>query len=83
MPALLPRFPVNEVTVSLLREALGASLDGSHGVTGAEFSMPRLLEMLSPPVPDVAGCQVVYTRDDVIAALLDELDRLSVGRLVL
>lgn len=74
MPALLPTFPVDEITRAHLREALKATLDENSNVVGAEFSMGRFLEFMSGHVVD-DGCHVVYTRDDVIRALLDEVDR--------
>lgn len=73
MTDLLPTFPVDQITRGLLREALNATLDADFRIVGAEFSMGRLLEFMSGGITD-DGYQVVYTRDDVIRALLDEID---------
>lgn len=85
-------FPVDDVTLNLIYESLGASLDENHEVVGAEFTLSRLLEFLSGydatrsvPMIDEDGSVIegvseypgqMYVKEDVIKALILEVRRL-------
>lgn len=89
----LPPFPTDEVTLAALRHALGASYtcDGTtHRIVGADMNVSQLLNFLSgydrsrlvPLSADGTWVEypgTVYSRDDVIRALLDEVERLRSG----
>lgn len=82
-------FPVDDLTLSALEHALDAAYEvddeGTHTVVGAEFNLTQLLDFLSGYDPaDTASLhgnvsehtQPLYTRDDVIRALIAEVRRL-------
>lgn len=86
----LPPFPVDECTLGNIEHALDARMsvdeEGAHHVAGADFTMPALLNFQSgydPALVEPLGDGIVeyvggelYTRDDVIRALVAEVHRL-------
>lgn len=78
-PELGP-FPVDDATLGVLEHALGASYvvdEDEHEVVGADMTVPKLLDFLSgydeSKVVDGTYPGPVYTRDDVIRALIAEV----------
>lgn len=91
-PGHLGPFPVDDVTLSLVSQALNTHfevIDGEHVISGGEFTLNRLLEFLSgydvhrqdqeiaedgSVVNVYPG--VIYSKEDVIKALINEVLRL-------
>jgi hypothetical protein len=90
MAETLPDFPVDDVMLDLLEHALGGlyEVDDDFGtrLVGADYSLPQLLDFLSgydpeQVVPLGGGIEEyvggpLYTRDDIIRALIAEVRRL-------
>lgn len=87
MSASQPTVPLDDTSLTLLREALGACVDEDGAVVGGEFTLSKLLDFWSGYDPskgtDEDGIAVYdhptlhYT--DVIRALIDELRATRTG----
>lgn len=83
-------FPIDDYSLTLLREACDASLvveeDGTHSVVNGEFTLTQLLDFFSgynPEESEEVGINIyeytggtMYSYSDVIRALTDEIFRL-------
>lgn len=77
-------FPVDDITLAHLEHALDTSLDENFEPVGGEFTLLRLLEFLSgyDETMNVNNEDVweipitMYSKDDVIRALIAEIRRL-------
>lgn len=87
----LPPIPVDEAGLAILRDAVNSAWlvdeDGNHYMEDGQFSLSRYLEFLSGydksmlvEADDCPNLMVyphpVYTSNDVILALIEEIERL-------
>jgi hypothetical protein len=84
LSGIMMSFPVDDHVLTLLEDAMRGGFevdpDGTHRLVGAEFTVNKLLDFYSGYNPENVVNEVylgtLYTKDDVIRALIAEVRRL-------